>query len=568
MLYSELFPKSDKNFKDNDSKNATLLVKAGYIDKTSAGVYKLLPLGLRVLRKIENIIREEMDKLGQEMLLTSLSPKDLYKRTGRDNIDTLFIARSNDSSRGDQEYFLNLTLEDNITPMVKKFIRSYKDLPLGLYQIQVKFRNEKRVKSGLLRCREFIMKDLYSFHVDKKDLEEYYDRVKESYIRIFNRLGIGEYTYVVLASGGDFTQNYTHEFQLRSDVGEDWIFRNAEGICYNREVAPCRAPMSDGIDDEFKPIKKIETVGMKTVDQLATLLNIDKNMCVKTMIYSTEKGLVAVAVRGDYEINEIKLRKLLGVRRLQLATDEEVYNATGAEVGYAGILNLKPGVELICDDSIENLVNFECGANETNYHFINVNWGRDVNKPDRFYDVKVAKIGDIDPITGIEYEVFRGIEIGNIFQLDTKFSKDFDLKYLDRFGKENYVYMGSYGIGVTRLIGAIAEVFSDDNGLVWPKQVSPFSYHIVSLATSENDYAYKKSHELYKRMCDSGIEVLWDDRLDVSFGEKLKDADLMGIPSIVVVGKKSVDNVIELKSRLDGSVRFVGLDYFYNHIFV
>lgn len=567
MRYSQLFGKTRKNIKHFESKNAYLLMKAGYIDQTVSGVYKFLPLGFKVLKKIEILIREEMDKLGQEMLLTVLAPTEFYEKTNRDDIDVLFEAKgANEKSirKNDTRYFLNLTLEDNITPMVKQFVRSYKDFPVALYQIQVKFRNEERAKSGLLRCREFIMKDLYSFHLTKEDLEQYYELVKESYMRIFNKLGLGDFTYIVLASGGDFTENYTHEFQVKSDVGEDLIFRNSKGVCYNKEIAPSKSSLKTN-NENMLEFQKIFTPKIKTVSDLANFLGVPEYKCVKTICYLVDQKPVCIVIRGDYEINELKLKKILKSKSIQLASNSDIKNLIGVEAGYIGPIGLPTTVKVIFDDSLEDLKNFNCGANKLYNHYVNVNWNRDIPKPTQFFDIKIAKPGDLDPETNEPYEVFKGIEIGNIFQLDTKFSSDFNFKFVDRDGSEKLVYMGSYGIGLSRLIGVMAEVFGDAFGLKWPEIIAPYKYHIVTLAKEVNDELYKKSFELYTTLINKGIEVLWDDRLDVSFGEKLKDTDLIGIPNIIIFGNKFRDNAqVELKNRFTNEIKLLSFQELLN----
>lgn len=564
MRYSLLFGKTRKNTPKFDSKNATLLIKAGLIDQTMSGVYKLLPLGLRVLRKIENIVREEMDKIAQEMLLTALSPIDFYKRTSRHNIDVLFEAHGiclKDYHK-QKKYFLNLTHEDNITPMIKHFAKSYKDFPIALYQIQTKFRNEERAKSGLLRCREFIMKDLYSFHVSEDDLMQYYAKVKQAYLNIFNKIGIGNLTYVALASGGDFTENYSEEFQVRCLTGEDTVFLSSNGKCYNKEIAPSKAPPTEPDKNIFK-MQKVYTPNITTAKDLAQFLNMPLEKCVKTIIYKADDKYYGVALRGDYEINEIKLKKILKAKNIRLANDEEIITLTNAQVGYAGLINLNPNIQVICDESIASLVNFECGANETNYHYVNVNWDIDLPRPSNFYDIKIAKEGDLDPNTNQPYEVFKAVEVGNIFPLGIKFSRDFDLKFTDESGQEHYPYMGSYGIGITRLIGVIAEVLSDEKGLVWPENIAPYKYHLISLAKDENDRVHQRSLEIYQQMIDLKQEVLWDDRLDATAGEKLKDADLIGIPYRIVISPTTLaQESVEVKLRTQNVSNLVSIPNF------
>lgn len=553
MRYSKLFGKTKKDSKEFDSKNATFLIKGGFIDQTMSGVYKFLPLGLRVLKKIEGIIREEMDSVAQEMLLSALAPREFYTKTSRDNIDVLFEARgANDQSikRNSTSYILNPTHEDNITPMVAQFVKSYKDLPIALYQFQFKFRNEARAKSGLLRGREFYMKDLYSFHTDLADFEKYYEIIKLTYKKIFERLGIGDITFLALASGGDFTKNYSHEFQTKCEAGEDLIFFDEESETYfNREVTPTKVP-NYPYSLELRPMQEVYGPGIKSVEKLIEFLNIKVEECIKTILYQADSEFVTVAVRGDYEVNELKVKNVLGCSNLQLATEEQVYELTAAEIGYAGILNLPESVPFLCDDALENMTNFEVGSNKTDYHSVNVNWGRDIKKPDKFYDLKVAKIGDLNPKTNQPYKVFKSAEVGNIFPLETKFPDAFDFTYTNQSGERKKIYMGSYGIGVSRLVGVIAEVLSDSKGIIWPKNIAPYKVHIVSLCQSIDDEVMSVSENLYNNLISKGLEVLWDDRVDISPGEKFADSDLIGIPYRIVVSAKTISkNLFELKPR-------------------
>jgi len=566
MKYSNIFGKTKKESKEYDSKNAYLLTKAGFIEQTVSGVYKFLPLGIRVLRKIENIIRTEMDKIAQEMLLNVLSSKEVYVKTNRDKIDVLFEAKPANLDT-DISYFLNPTHEDNITPLVKQYVRSYKDLPVCLYQIQWKFRSELRSKSGLLRCREFYMKDLYSFHKDEKDFYEYYEVVKNSYIKIFNKLGIGESTVIALASGGDFTQNYTHEFQVKCDSGEDLIFYDdINNIYYNKEVTPSKAPVVIN-SEEIMEYSEVYKPGIIGVEEIAKFLDIPVQKCVKTLLYISDGEPVAVAIRGDYEVNEIKLKKILSSKSIRLATAEEIKNITNTEIGYMGIIGLPKEVKLICDESIENLINFEIGINKTDYHAINVNWERDLKKPNKFYDIKVAKDGDLNPLTNKPYTTFRAVEVGNIFPLGTKFPDAFDFKYVDNNGSLQRIYMGSYGIGVSRLVGVIAELFSDENGLVWPIQVAPYHVHITSLNKSDDDEIINKAKKVYKFLQQNNIEVLLDDRSDTSAGEKLADADLIGIPYRITISQKNYNlEEIEVKLRKENVTKYMKLEDLVNEI--
>lgn len=578
MKYTNLFTKTNKESKEFDSVNATYLIKGGFIDQTMAGVYSFLPLGTRVLRKIENIIRSEMDKMGQELLLSNLAPKSLWEQSGRLNtIDVLFGAvAANDISKAknDADYILNCTQEDVVTPISKKFNISYKDLPKAVYQIQYKFRNEARPKSGLLRTREFIMKDMYSFHTSEEDLLKFYEKSKVHYMNVYEKLGIGDITHITMASGGDFTKNYSHEFQTRCETGEDIVFHaKSKGLFFNKEVAPSKVPETYE-KEELKAMEKIETVAITGVQALADFLKMPIKKCVKTMIYQADERIVAAAVRGDYDINEVKLQKVLDCSSLQLASEEVVNKVTGAQLGYAGLIGLTDEVEVYIDDSIEGLINFECGANETDAHNINVNFGRDIELPERFYDFKEAKEGDLYPETGEEYEVFKASEVGNVFPLNTKFSKAFDYTYTDENGEEKLVYMGSYGIGPTRVMGILVELFNDDKGIIWPENVAPFKVHLVGLNLDDTD-VMNKANEIYEHFGDLGVEVLYDDRINARAGDKFADADLIGCPYRIVVSRKTleqgssgdlVDYMVEVKKRSEGddSAKIMSIGDFLN----
>jgi len=552
MKYSKLPFRTDKLISHEIvSKNAKLLMRAGFIHQEIAGVYSFLPLGLRVLKKIEDIIRVEMDKIGVEILMTSLAPIDNWITTKRfDSVDVLMKttpANEKAKAKNQTEYVLSPTHEDMVTPLVQDFVKSYKEFPVAVYQIQTKFRNEPRAKSGLLRCREFRMKDLYSFHTSEADLKEYYEKAKEAYWNVFEKLGLGRSTsFLTLASGGDFTEDYSHEFQTVCDAGEDIVFHvKSKNLTYNREVAPSKAPILDQSKDELKQMQEVEGKGIIGVEELAKFLKIPVESTTKTILFEDENGdVIAAAVRGGYDINEEKLRKITGAKSLTLATPETVKKVTKAEVGYAGLLNLTKEVRIYMDESMKDRKNFEMGANKTNYHSINVNFERDIPTPDAFYDFKIAKEGDLYPETGEKYEMYKAAEIGNIFPLNTKFSKAFGFSYTDNEGKENPIYMGSYGLGSSRVMGVMVEKFSDDKGLVWPNNVAPFAVHLISIKSTE------KADKVYAELEKAGIEVLYDDREDISAGNQFADADLIGIPVRLVVSTKSGDK-IEWKKRTE-----------------
>jgi len=568
MLLSQLFTKTTKDAaSDAASRNADLLMRGGFIHKTMAGVYSYLPLGVKVLTRIETILREEMDKIAQEVFLPSLSPAELWEQTGRlDTVGVLFQATAaNAASKktNDARYVLNSTHEELITPIVQSYCKSYKDLPRAVYQIQTKFRNEARPKSGLLRGREFRMKDLYSFHASEEDMMRYFTKVAiPAYQRFFERIGLGDRTVIALASGGDFSKEPSREFQTICEMGEDHLFRvPGTDTIYNREICPSLAPAWGNPKEKEKPREDVVGKGMIGVDELCKFLGIEVERTTKTLLFEIETGdVVAAAVRGGYDVNEEKLRKVLGCTSLRFASADTVRRVTGAEVGYAGPLNLPDSVRVVWDDSTRGRKNFECGANKTNEHTINVNFGRDLPEPDQFYDIKVAREGDLVPETETPYEVFRACEIGNVFTLFTKFSSAFNFTYRDKEGHEQPVYMGCYGIGSSRVMGVIAEIFNDNKGLIWPANIAPADVHIVPIARSEDDESFKTAMDLMKKLEKAGKSCLLDDRIDASVGFKLADADLLGVPVRIVVSPKTIaDKAAEVTERATGKTEIIAL---------
>lgn len=553
MLYSKLFGKTNKTSKEQKSINATLLEKAGYIDQVMAGVYTLLPLGLRVLNKIENIIRDEMNKIADEILMPALTPTKLWEETNRLNtVDILMKtvpANKFAEAKNDAEYILNPTHEEVVTPLAKKYIVSYKDFPFAMYQIQTKFRNEPRAKSGLLRGREFRMKDLYSFHSSIEDFKKYYENAKEIYMNVFRRVGLGQETVIAFASGGSFTDDFSHEFQTKCDSGEDLLFYvKSKNIYYNKEVAPSLAPPISYKDDKMLPKEDVLGKGIIGVEELAEYLKIPVEKTTKTLLFETETGeVIAAAVRGGYNINEDKLRKVVGCNALRLASEKAVKEITHAEVGYAGLLNLPPQLRVYMDESMKGRLNFETGANKTHYHTINVNFGRDIPEPEKFYDIKDTKEGDLFPETLEKYIVIRTAEVGNIFPLYTKFTNTFKYVFTDKDGKQKPIYMGCYGIGSTRIMGVLVEKFHDEKGIIWPDIVAPFKAHLIGLDLKD-EIIKKRVDSIYNNLLEKKVDVLYDDRIEVTAGEKFADADLIGIPVRLVVSKRSGDK-IEFKER-------------------
>lgn len=564
MRLSQLFTKTRKEAPaEETSRNAQLLIRAGYIHKEMAGVYAFLPLGLRVLENIKQIVREEMNAVGgQELMMTALQPRELWEKTDRwddTKVDNWFKTKLANGA----ELGVGLTHEEPIVDVVGQYVTSYKDLPLSVYQIQSKFRNELRAKSGLLRGREFMMKDMYSFCRTQQEHEELYEKIADAYMRVYDRLGLGDITFRTKADGGIFTERYSDEYQTLSGIGEDTIFNVPDtDNWFNQEVAPAIAP-SFVIDEQLSPMEEVEGKGIIGVEALAEYLRIPVAKTTKTMLYQTDDGrVIAVAVRGGYEVNEIKLRKVVDAKMVKLADETTVRRVTGAEIGYAGIINLPDDVTVIVDESCANRINFEMGANRTNFHSINVNWGRDLPLPDRFYDIKVAKEGDFHPDTKMQYQVHKGVEVGNIFPLESKYTDALDVYYTDENGDQQSIIMGCYGIGISRLMGILVEHFSDEKGIVWPENVAPFTVYIARLHSSEA--VVEAADSIYNQLQKAGVGVLYDDR-EMRPGEKFADADLLGIPYRLVISEKTVESgKHELKRRTDAESKLVSADELMN----
>ena len=547
MRVSQLFTKTLKDAPtDEVAKNAQLLIRAGFIHKEMAGVYAYSPLGLRVLENVKRVIREEMNEIaGQEVMMTALQPRELWEKTDRwddEKVDNWFKTKLANGS----ELGVGLTHEEPIVDLLSDYIKSYKDLPIFVYQIQNKFRNELRAKSGLLRGREFVMKDMYSLARTQAEHDELYEQAAQAYHKVYQRLGLGDITFRVKADGGIFTERYSDEFQTITDVGEDTLFKvPGSDEYFNEEVAPAQAPAIKQNAAEIQDMEEVVGKGIIGVVELAKFLGMPVELTTKTMLYQTDDGrVVAAAVRGGYDINEIKLRKVVNAKTLRLADEETVRRVTKAEVGYAGLINLAEDVVIVVDESCANRVNFEMGSNKTDVHNINVNWGRDLPEPEQFYDIKVAREGDIHPDSGKVYESMRAVEVGNIFPLESKYTDALGVYYTDESGKQQSIIMGCYGIGVSRLVGTLAEHFSDEKGLVWSDVVAPFRVYLVQIGDVSDE-----AERLYDELTKAGISVLWDDR-DARPGDKFADADLMGIPHRVVISPKTTElHQIEYKSR-------------------
>ena len=524
-----------------------LLVRGGFIRQVAAGVYEFLPLGLKVLKKIENIVRDEMNKAGaQEVLLTVLNPRELWEETGRWELygEELFKLKD----RHGRDFCLGPTHEEEITDLVRKEVKSYKDLPLLLYQIQTKFRDEKRPRFGLIRAREFLMKDAYSFDTSYEGAEKAYDLMGETYERIFNRIGL---KYLrVLADTGQIGGKKSEEFVALTPYGEAKVaYCEKCGYAANAEIVPLEKPEEE--KEEEKPLQKVHTPNVRTIEELAKFLNVPPRKILKSLLYIVEGKPVLVLIRGDREVDENKLERVLGTENFRLATDEEIKEILGTERGFVGPINLPEGkVErIIWDNSLYGVKNLVVAANEPHYHYVNANPGRDFEYGE-FYDVAQVVEGDPCPKCGAPLKVSRGLEVGHIFLLGTRYSEPMQAYFVDKDGKEKPIVMGCYGIGVSRLMSAIVEQSHDENGIIWPINVAPFELEILPLNVADETQR-EIAERLYKEALQRGIDVIIDDR-DERAGFKFKDADLVGIPVRIVVGRKAKDGMVEIQIRKTG----------------
>ncbi|MBQ7274834.1 MAG: proline--tRNA ligase [Clostridiales bacterium] len=524
-----------------------LMLRAGLIRKMSSGIYAYMPMGFKVYKNVEKVIREEMDRAGaQELIMPALLPAEAYQASGRWEKFGPEMFRMSD--RGGRPFCLGPTHEEPFTEAVRDTFRSYKNLPVTLYQIQHKYRDEKRPRFGVIRSREFVMKDAYSFDVDEEGLDKSYKIMYDAYRRIFDRLGL-DYT-VVDADSGAMGGSGSQEFMVKSPIGEDAIcFCDACGYAANEEKATCKEGEADTAAE--LPIEKIHTPDVKTIEELIAFMNTTPDKFVKTILYNIDGKIVAVMVRGDRDINETKLGNIYDAMEMDLASFEDVERITGAKVGFAGPVGLKEKIEVVMDTEVAGMKNFIVGACETDYHFKNVNIGRDFT-PDIVKDVKNVKSGDLCPKCGKPLGMARGVEVGHIFKLGTKYSDSLGCIYLDKEGKEQSMVMGCYGIGVSRTIAAIIEQYNDEDGIKWPAIAAP--YKVIVIPTNTKDETVMGvAEKLYNSYIDAGYETLIDDRNERP-GVKFKDADLLGIPLRVTVGRRAGEGIVELKFRMDGAM--------------
>ena len=542
--------------KDAQMVSHKYLIRGGYIRQLSAGTYSFLPLGQRVKEKIENIIRGYMDAAGgQEVSMPVVHPAELWKETGRyDSIDASLLRFVD---RAGKENVLAMTHEEAAVHLVRNDISSYKQLPFMIYQIQTKFRDEARSRGGLIRVREFTMKDAYSFHADEKDLEGFYSVMHVAYEHIFKKTGLKNFISVK-SDSGIMGGGVSHEFMALNEMGEDTlILCEACGYKANKEIAQCAMPHSaSGTCDE---LARVHTPGKKTIDEVAAFLNVSAAESAKSVFYTFNGALILVLIRGDKDVNETKLRNYLGIGELRPAGDEDIISA-GSVPGYASPLGMNPDdVRTIVDQSIDGYGCYVCGANEPDHHLTGFCPSRDLKTDFETADLYTVENGDPCPQCGKPLSVTRGIEIGNIFQLGTKYSAPMNAAYLDETGRARDLIMASYGIGVGRLISTVIEDNHDDYGPIWPITVSPYEVHLNALKIKDESVK-KTAEQLYKDLSARGIEVLFDDRNE-SPGSQFSEADLIGIPLRVVISKKNIDNgVAEFKHRGGETSHMVPLD--------
>ena len=534
-----------------------LMIRAGLIRKLASGIYSWLPMGFRVLQKIEHIIREEMNASGaQEVMLPVVQPAELWHESGRwSQYDEGLLLQFRD--RHDREFCFGPTHEEVITDLARGELKSHKQLPVNYYQIQTKFRDETRPRFGVLRSREFTMKDAYSFHTDQVSLNETYEEMHDAYSRILTRMDLD--FRPVLADSGSIGGSASVEFHVLAESGEDKIaFSSESDYAANVEMAEALAPASE--DAGLLDTEELATPGVKTIEGLCKALDVTANRTVKTLIVKgSESNLVALVLRGDHQLNEIKAEKIDGIASpLTMANDAEIKAEIDASTGSIGPQGLK--MPIIADRSAAALRNFIAGANKNDFHTRNLNWERDA-KVTAIEDIRDVVEGDPSPDGKGEIMFKRGIEVGHIFQLGDKYSKSMNATVLDASGKAVVMQMGCYGMGVTRLVGAIIEQNHDESGIIWPESIAPFRVIVIPINAHKSEQVRATAESLYAELTDQGVEVLLDDREDVRPGAKFADAELMGIPHRVVIGDRGLDKgVVEYVNRRDGNNKDLTLD--------
>ena len=538
-----------------------LMLRAGMIRKVASGLYSWLPLGLRVFRKVENIVRQEMDKAGaMELLMPVVQPADLWEESGRWGQFGPELLRIHD--RHDREFCLGPTHEEVITHLVRNEISSYKQLPANFYQIQTKFRDERRPRFGVMRTREFCMKDAYSFHSSEQSLQETYDVMYQTYSNIFARTGL--VFRAVIADTGSIGGSHSHEFHVLADSGEDAIvFSSESDFAANIEKAealPCNQPKTSACAQK----QEVSTPNTHSIEDVCKLLSVDAAQTVKTLIVSTEdndgnKALKALIVRGDHELNEVKAQEILGLdTELTFASEKQILDQLNCPVGSLGPVDLN--IPLIVDHSAANLVDFVCGANRDGYHLTGVNWGVDCTIETQA-DIRNVVAGDPSPDGKGVLEIKRGIEVGHIFQLGTKYSEAMKATILNEQGKEQAMTMGCYGIGVSRIVAAAIEQNHDENGIIWPAAIAPFQIAVVPINMHKSDRVRQVCEDLYSELSAAGYDVLFMDEQKARLGSMLADIELIGIPHRLVIGDRGLDEgKVEYRDRTQSDNQHIEVD--------
>lgn len=532
---------------DAEVKSHQLLLRAGFIRQNASGVYSYLPLAQKVLRKIEEIVREEMNDAGAvELLMPALQQAEFWQESGRWYTYGPELMRLKD--RHDREFALGATHEEVITSLVRDEVKSYKRLPLTLYQIQTKFRDEKRPRFGLLRGREFIMKDAYSFHSNPESLDVVYNKMYKAYSNVFSRCQLN--FRAVIADSGAMGGKDTHEFMVLSEIGEDTIaYSDSSDFAANIEMAPVVANYEKS-NEALGALEKIETINQKSIEEVSAYLNVSPVQCIKSLLFKIDEKYVLVLVRGDHEVNDIKLKNIFEASSVELASTEETQTIIGCAIGSIGPIGLS-NIEVIADLAVEYIVNGVSGANEENFHYKNVNPNRDFHVT-QYVDLRFIKEGDLSPDGKGKIVFAKGIEVGHVFKLGTRYSEAMNATYLDENGRTQPMMMGCYGIGVSRTLAAVAEQFNDENGLVWPVNLAPFDLHLIAVNMKDEAQA-QLSEELYRMFKQNRFDVLFDERQERP-GVKFADSDLIGLPLRITVGKKASEGIVEVKVRKTGEV--------------
>ncbi|USY54137.1 proline--tRNA ligase [Bacillus sp. 1780r2a1] len=538
---------------DAEVKSHQLLLRSGFIRQNASGVYSFLPLGKKVLHKVEEIVRQEMERAGSvELLMPALQQAELWKESGRWYSYGPELMRMND--RHSREFALGATHEEVITSLLRDEVKSYKRLPLNLYQIQTKFRDEKRPRFGLLRGREFVMKDAYSFHASQESLDEVYDKMYEAYSRIFERCGLN--FRAVIADSGAMGGKDTHEFMVLSEIGEDTIaYSDTSSYAANIEMAPVVTQYEKSNEAPVE-LQKVNTPDVRTIEEVAAFLNVEASSCIKSLLFKVDDRFVLVLARGDHEINDIKVKNYFEATVVELATPEEAKEVMAAQIGSLGPIQVSEKIEVVADHAVKAVVNGVCGANEDGVHYQGVNPERDFTAT--YEDFRFIQEGDASPDGQGIIKFAKGIEVGHVFKLGTRYSEAMGATYLDENGRSQPMIMGCYGIGVSRTLAAIAEQFNDEKGFVWPQAVAPYHVHVITVNV-KNDEQRELGETLYNQLLDRRVEVLLDDRQE-RVGVKFADSDLIGIPVRVTVGKRASEGIVEVKMRQTGESFEVHVD--------